>query len=554
MICFISKQSPLHLIILVVVLSSAAQIRAAADSTTPVLIRTGFGDDFIFGTASSAYQYEGAASEGGKAPSIWDTYTHNHPERIMDGSNGDVADDSYHRYKEDVEIMKEMGLDAYRFSISWSRILPNGKVSGGVNEEGIKYYNNLINELLSNGIEPYVTLFHWDLPQDLEDEYGGFLSHKILDDFVAYSEVCFKEFGDRVKHWITLNEPWTLSNLGYTNGSLAPGRCSEWQQLNCTGGDSGTEPYLVSHHQLLAHAAAVDLYRQKYQEIQEGTIGITLNSHWFVPLSDSKHDQEAAQRALDFMFGWFMDPITKGHYPECMQSLVGDRLPRFTKEQSEMLKGSFDFLGLNYYTANYAGDAPKVNASRPSYSTDSRANLSTERDGVPIGPGTASSWLYVYPEGFHDLLMYIKNKYDNPLIYITENGVDEMDDPSLPLEKALIDYHRINYHLQHLSFLQAAIRSGVNVKGYFAWSLLDNFEWTNGYTARFGIYYVDYRNALKRYPKLSAHWFKNFLNRQKVSVVSQGHVSQAKKKLTTHQLYWLPCELAIYVFSRFFLR
>ncbi|WRX34757.1 Glycoside hydrolase family 1 - like 10 [Theobroma cacao] len=388
--------------------------------TDPSFSRKTFPAGFVFGTASSSYQYEGAAKEGGRGPSIWDTYTHKYPE---------------------------------------------GKLNGGVNKEGVRYYNNLINELLANGIQPFVTLFHWDLPQALEDEYGGFLSPRIVDDFRDYADVCFKEFGDRVKHWITLNEPWSYSSGGYASGFLAPGRCSAWQKLNCTGGDSGTEPYLVGHYLLLAHAAAVKLYRQNYQATQKGIIGITLVSHWFVPFSNARHHKNAALRALDFMF---MDPITIGSYPHSMQSLVGNRLPKFNEEHSEMLKGSFDFLGLNYYTANYAAYAPELNAGKPSYLTDARANLSTKRHGIPIGQMAGSNWLYVYPRGVRDLLLYIKEKYNNPLIYITENG-------------------------------------------YFAWSLLDNFEWMNGYTVRFGINFVDYKDGLKRYPKLSAHWFKNFL-------------------------------------------
>ncbi|XP_021277975.1 beta-glucosidase 12-like [Herrania umbratica] len=479
--------------------------------TDPSFSRKTFPAGFVFGTASSSYQYEGAAKEGGRGPSIWDTYTHKYPGKIADGSNGDVAIDSYHRYKEDVGIMKEMGLDAYRFSISWSRVLPNGKLNGGVNKEGVRYYNNLINELLANGIQPFVTLFHWDLPQALEDEYGGFLSPRIVDDFRDYANVCFKEFGDRVKHWITLNEPWSYSSGGYASGFLAPGRCSAWQKLNCTGGDSGTEPYLVGHYLLLAHAAAVKLYRQNYQATQKGIIGITLVSHWFVPFSNARHHKNAALRALDFMFGWFMDPITIGSYPHSMQSLVGGRLPKFNKEQSEMLKGSFDFLGLNYYTANYAAYAPTLSAGKPSYLTDARANLSTERHGIPIGQMAGSNWLYVYPRGIRDLLLYVKEKYNNPLIYITENGVDEVNNATLPLKEALIDNMRIDYHRAHLSFIQLAIKDAVDVKGYFAWSLLDNFEWMNGYTVRFGINFVDYKNGLKRYPKLSAHWFKDFL-------------------------------------------
>ncbi|XP_031282531.1 beta-glucosidase 12-like [Pistacia vera] len=455
----------------------------------------------------------GGAREGGRGASLWDVYTHKYPGKILDGSNGDMAIDSYHRYKEDVGVMKEMNLDAYRFSISWPRILPNGKLSGGVNKEGIRYYNNVINELLSNGIRPFITLFHWDTPQALEDEYGGFLSSHIVNDFRDYAEVCFKEFGDRVKHWIILNEPWSYSFGGYTFGLLTPARCSEWQGMNCTDGDSATEPYLVAHNQLLAHVSAVNLYRNKYQKTQKGKIGITLVSHWMVPYSSAKHHQNAAERALDFMFGWFMDPITNGDYPHSMHSLVGNRLPKFSEEESKLLKGSFDFLGLNYYTALYAAYAPQLNSGNKSYSTDPRVNQSTSRNGIPIGPKAASDWLYIYPQGIRDLLLYTKKKYNNPLIYITENGIDEANNATLSLEEALVDDMRIDYYYQHLSFLQKAIKDGVNVKGYFAWSLLDNFEWFSGYTVRFGINYVDYKNGLKRYPKLSARWFKNFLKK-----------------------------------------
>ncbi|MED6113739.1 Beta-glucosidase 12 [Stylosanthes scabra] len=227
------------------------------------LNRTNFPDNFLFGTASSSYQYEGAVNEGGRGPSIWDTFTQTHPEKIADRSNGVLAVDSYHRYKEDVGIMKDIGFDAYRFSISWSRVLPGGKLKTGVNREGITYYNNLINELLANGLKPFVTLFHWDLPQALEDEYGGFLSPNIVKDFTDYAEVCYREFGDRVKHWITLNEPLTYTTNGYGNGVFAPGRCSLYN--NCDEGNSTTEPYLVTHHQILAHAAAARLYMDNYK-------------------------------------------------------------------------------------------------------------------------------------------------------------------------------------------------------------------------------------------------------------------------------------------------
>ncbi|KAF1863184.1 hypothetical protein Lal_00012494 [Lupinus albus] len=271
------------LVSLFTLVTTSVGITSAEEAIAPILDvaplnRNSFPKGFIFGTASASYQYEGAAKEGGRGESIWDNFTHKYPDKIQDRSNGDVANDQYHRYKEDVGIMKYMNLDAYRFSISWSRILP--------------------------GIQPFVTLFHWDLPQKLEDGYGGFLSANIVKDFGEYAELCYKEFGDRVKHWITLNEPWSYSNGGYAKGNFAPGRCSEWMKQNCTGGDSGKEPYLASHYQLLAHAEAVQIYKKKYQASQKGVIGITLLSHWFVPFSNNESDKKASERAIDFMFGW----------------------------------------------------------------------------------------------------------------------------------------------------------------------------------------------------------------------------------------------------------
>lgn len=363
-----------------------------------------------------------------------------------------------------------------------------------------------------------MTLFHWDLPQTLEDEYSGFLSPNIVKDFRDYAELCFKEFGDRVKHWITLNEPWAFAKHAYAEGSFAPGRCSPWQNLNCTGGDSATEPYIVSHNQILAHASAVNAYKTKYQKFQKGKIGITLVCHWMVPLYDTKLDHHASQRAIDFMFGWYMDPLTIGDYPSSMRSLVGSRLPKFSTYQAKLVKGSFDFIGLNYYTSHYATNAPELSeVIKPSYNTDALVSFTSQRNGIPIGPKAASAWLSIYPKGIHDLLLYIKTKYNNPLIYITENGMDDFNDPTLPLEKALEDTQRIDYYYDHLYYLQTAIKDGVNVKGYFAWSLLDNFEWGLGYTSRFGIYFIDYNDGLKRYPKMSAVWFKNFLQHKIVA-------------------------------------
>ncbi|XP_075094991.1 furcatin hydrolase [Nicotiana tabacum] len=468
--------------------------------------RSNFPSDFIFGAASASYQYEGAANEDGKGPSIWDTFTHNHPERIADRSNGDVALDFYHRYKDDIKLMKFEGLNGFRFSISWSRVLPYGKPCRGVNKEGIAFYNNLINELLAKGIQPMVTLFHWDLPQVLEDEYLGFLNPQIIYDFRDYVELCFKEFGDRVKLWTTINEPSGYALTGYDLGIFPPLRCS----IGCIAGNSATEPYIVAHHLLLAHAQAAKLYRVKYQASQKGEIGIVLVASWFEPYSKMKKDLEAAQRAIDFSIGWFMHPLTYGDYPERMCKIVGNRLPKFTTEQAEIVKGSCDFMGLNYYTSFYVADniftPSKENIS---YSTDYQVNQTVERNGELIGEPTGSAFFFVVPRGLLEVLVYTKEKYNNPKIYITENGMS--DGNVRMVQEGIKDFQRVDFLRRHLMALNTAIKRGVDVKGYFAWSFLDNFEWTSGYTQKFGLNYVDYKDNLKRYPKRSALWLKKFL-------------------------------------------
>ncbi|KAF2303097.1 hypothetical protein GH714_013770 [Hevea brasiliensis] len=298
-------------------------------------------------------------------------------EKIRDHSNGNIAVDSYHRYKEDVAIMKGLGFDAYRFSISWSRLFPRGHLSGGINTKGIHYYNNLINELLANGMIFVIMRSYALKPLVIE------------------------------KHWITLNEPLTVADDAYATGKKAPGRCSDWLPYNCTGGDSSTEPYIVAHHQLLAHAAAVQVYKDKYQMSQMGQIGITLNCQWILPLTNSSRDFSAASRAISFQYDWFMEPLKSGTYPADMVAHVGKRLPNFSKEESLMVKGSFDFIGLNYYTSKYGFDVP-CKTEYLSYTTDSCAQSTAERNGIPIGPATGSDWLYVYPRGILDLLLYTK--------------------------------------------------------------------------------------------------------------------------------------------------
>ncbi|XP_059434257.1 vicianin hydrolase-like [Corylus avellana] len=472
--------------------------------------RSSFPADFIFGAGSAAYQSEGAAHIDGRGPSIWDAFTKKHPEKIWDGSSGDVAFDLYHRYKEDIQLMKRVGLDSFRFSISWSRILPKGKLSGGVNPQGVKFYNNFINELLANGIKPFVTLLHYDNPQALEDEYGGLLNPKFVKDYTDYVDFCFKTFGDRVKHWVTMNEPNGLSINGYTSGTFAPGRCSNYVG-NCTAGNSATESYIVAHHLLLSHGAAVKLYKEKYQQYQKGKIGITIVSHWFEPKYQTASCREAASRALDFLFGWFAHPIIYGDYPQSMKSLVGNRLPKFTEAQSKLLKGSLDFLGVNYYTTNYAESAPSTNGVNVSYVTDRQLTLTTSKNGIPIGTPTDLDWLFIHPKGIHELLLYIKEKYNNPIIYITENGLADANNSSLPIKDARKDSLRIRYHYGHLSYLAKAIKDGANVKAYYAWSFFDDFEWDAGYTVRFGFTFIDFKDNLKRYVKYSSYWFKMFL-------------------------------------------
>ncbi|XP_028776803.1 vicianin hydrolase-like [Neltuma alba] len=407
--------------------------------------RTVFPSDFVFGAGSAAYQSEGAANIDGRGPSIWDTFTKQHPGKISDHSTGAVADDFYHRYKSEIQLMKKIGLDSFRFSISWSRIFPEGK--GKVNELGVKFYNNVINELLANGLTPLITLFHWDLPQALEDEYGGFCSPKVV----------------------------------------------------------------MAHHLLLSHAAAVKLYKTKFQATQKGKIGITLVTIWFEPKSETMVDHAAANRALDFFFGWYADPITYGDYPKIMRSYVGDRLPKFTKPESEMLKGSYDFLGVNYYTTYYAENSLSASTVNRSYTSDMRVTFSTKRNGLYVGTPTALNWLYIAPKGIYQLMMYVKEKYQNPPIDITENGVPELNNASKPVQEAIKDSVRIRYHDNHLRNLLQAIKDGVNVKGYYAWSFFDDFEWDAGYTVRFGITYVDFKDNLKRYMKYSAYWLKMFL-------------------------------------------
>eukprot|EP00262_Sarcandra_glabra_P002705 TRINITY_DN1310_c0_g3_i2.p1 TRINITY_DN1310_c0_g3~~TRINITY_DN1310_c0_g3_i2.p1 ORF type:complete len:433 (-),score=59.38 TRINITY_DN1310_c0_g3_i2:272-1570(-) len=341
--------------------SGSPELPESGTTDTGGLSRESFPKGFVFGTATSAYQVEGMALKEGRGPSIWDAFV-NIPGIIADNSTADVAVDEYHRYREDVDIMSKMNFDAYRFSISWSRIFPNG--AGKVNWKGVAYYNRLIDYLIHKGITPYANLYHYDLPEALEKRYKGLLSRKIVKAYADFADFCFKTFGDRVTNWMTFNEPRVVAALGYDNGLHAPGRCSK-PFGNCTAGNSATEPYIVAHNLILAHAAAVQRYREKYQAKQKGRIGILLDFVWYEPLTRSNADQQAAQRARDFHIGWFLHPIVYGEYPRTMMEIVGERLPKFTSAEVKMVKGSIDFVGINQYTAFYMYDPhqPKQNVT-----------------------------------------------------------------------------------------------------------------------------------------------------------------------------------------------
>lgn len=452
-----------------------------------------FPDEFIWGTATSAYQIEGAAAIDGRGPSIWDTFCRADG-NVLNGDNGDIACDHYHRFEEDVKLMADMGVKAYRFSISWSRIMPDG-TRDSLNHEGIAFYNRLIDCCLEYNVVPWVTIYHWDLPDALETRLGGWLSDAIIPLFKDYADVCFASFGDRVQNWITLNEPWVAAVLGYGQGVFAPGHTSN------------VEPYTAAHNLLLAHAHSVDLYRNNYQGKQQGCIGITNNCDWREPLTDSDDDRQAAQTALEFFLGWFADPIYLGDYPECMRQNVGKRLPVFTAEEKALLLGSSDFFGLNHYTTMYAAKQQGGSGEQSVYgngglSEDQGVDLSVDESW----PKTSMHWAVV-PWGCRKLLEWISSRYDNPSIYITENGCAYDDEV---VEGKVDDQERIDFYSQYIAECGNAIDEGVNLKGYFAWSLLDNFEWAMGYSKRFGLHYVDFETG-DRTPKNSALWFSKML-------------------------------------------
>uniref|UniRef100_H3B804 Cytosolic beta-glucosidase n=1 Tax=Latimeria chalumnae TaxID=7897 RepID=H3B804_LATCH len=436
----------------------------------------------------------GGWNADGKGPNIWDTFSHQGGGRVHKDQTGDIACNSYALWEEDLKCIKQLGLTHYRFSLSWARLLPEG-TTNRVNQKGVDYYNGIINDLLDNNVTPMVTLFHFDLPQALEDQ-SGWRSEKIVDIFDEYAKFCFKMFGDRVKLWLTINEPYVVAKYGYENGLCAPGVK-----------EPGIAAYQVAHNLIKAHARAWHSYNTLFRKEQKGLVSLALNSDWAQPLDpDSKKDQEATERYWAFTLGWFANPIfIDGDYPAVMKSQIctmsekqgfpSSRIPEFTDEEKRIIQGTADFFSLNYYTVR------KVKFTQSPCITPS-FNGDQEAEGIMDSswPTAGVSWLAVVPWGLGKLLKYIKDTYNNPIIYITENGFAQKDPASLE------DTQRWEYYKETLlEVLKAVHQDEVKVQGYFAWSLLDNFEWMFGYSVRFGLFHVDFENpALPRTPYKSA--------------------------------------------------
>lgn len=458
-------------------------------------------DDFYWGTATSSYQIEGAWNADGKGMSIWDEFVRRSG-TIADNSTGDVACRSYEKYKEDVQVLKSIGVNAYRFSISWPRVLPNGTKAGGINQKGIDYYVNLVDELRANNIEPMVTLYHWDLPQALQEAYNGWESERIIQDFVDYATLMYERLGGKVKWWITFNEPWVFNVLGNGLGTHAPGKK-----------DLVNNVYIVAHNLLRAHAKAYRVYESQFKQQQQGRVGITLNGAFVMPKTNTEADKLAAQRAMEFMFGWYSDPVFRGNYPADMIERIGrksreaglskSRLPAFTEAEMAEINGTSDFLGLNYYSSSIAEH--KELSNNGGYFDDQ--DLATSQD--PAWPGSGSSWLKVTPFGIREGIKWLSNRYGNPIIVITENGVSDNNG-------TVTDPHRIDFYREYIGNVTLAKTvDKCNVGGYFAWSLMDNFEWAEGYTEYFGIVSVNFNDPERpRTLKDSAKWYRDYIAAQ----------------------------------------
>lgn len=456
-----------------------------------------FQKDFLWGAASAAYQVEGAWNEDGKGVSIWDNFS-KIPGKTFEGTNGDVAVDHYHRYKEDVQLMKEMGLKSYRFSIAWTRILPNGR--GEINQKGIEFYNNLIDELIANDIVPFITLYHWDLPQALQD-IGGWENRETIDAFEEFASICFDAFGDRVKHWITFNEAIVFITLAYMLQAHPPMK------------DDPKAGFQASHHVNLAHAKAVNLFRKKGLK---GEIGITHVLNPAYPITDSPEDKMAAEYAEEDTFYWYYDPILKGEYPaKYMEFLkTKDWAPIITEGDMELLReAKSDFIGVNYYQRKQvkANSENKVLVKSRENSTGGAGNPSfCGRYQTAVNPQSEyTKWGWeIYPMGLYDGMARIKERYGDIPIYITENGLGDEDKI---VGDEILDDPRIDYISRHLSVCKKAIADGINLKGYYAWSFTDLLSWLNGYKKQYGFVYVDHNKNYARSKKKSYFWYKDVI-------------------------------------------
>ena len=444
------------------------------------LARSDFGDDFVWGCSTSAFQIEGGASDGGRVPSIWDTFC-KQPGAIRDGSHGGVACDHFNRWPEDMDLGRSLGLNAYRFSISWPRIFSSRNAAP--NEEGLEFYSKMVDGMLARGLVPWVTLYHWDLPQYLQDA-GGWTSRDTVTAFVEYADVVTKRLGDRVKHWITHNEPWCTSIHGNLDGMHAPGLKSLPTALQ------------VCHHVLLSHGLATPVIRAN---VVDAKVGIALSLHPVRAASDSSADQEAVKRHDAFRNRWFLDALYGRGYPAEPRRMMGGDAPLVVDGDMDAIAVHTDFLGVNYYFPEVVKDDPAGGFLRTT------VVLPEGRERTDFG------W-EVAPEGLSELLGRIARDYAPAAMYVTENG--SCYDDEMGADGRVEDTKRRDYLVRHLDAVRQARKQGAPVKGYFAWSLLDNFEWSEGYLRRFGLAYVDF-NTQQRTLKASGQWYRGFLGGDK---------------------------------------
>lgn len=446
----------------------------------PALARADFPADFAWGCSTSSFQIEGGAALDGRAESIWDRFCQQ-PGKIRDGSNANVASDHYHRWPEDLDLAQQFGMNAYRFSIAWPRVI--SELGGKPNQRGLDFYSRLVDGMLERGLQPWATLYHWDLPQYLQD-LGGWERRATVDAYLEFVDVTTRHLGDRVKHWITHNEPWCTAMHGNWDGMHAPGQQNFKAALQ------------VCHHVLLSHGLAVPLIKSNVAQAQ---VGIALSLHPLRATSDAPEDLAAMRRHDGLRNRWFLDPLFGRGYPADILEHCAADLPDIEATDLEVIATPIDFLGVNYYFPETIADAPEI------------PPLHTKLVVLPDRERTGFAW-EVAPDGMRELLVRIKKDYPKIPIFLTENGSSYED--QVEADGSVCDTERRNYFMRHLDALKQARAEGVDVRGYFAWSLMDNFEWAEGYLRRFGMVYIDFVTQ-KRTVKESGRWFSAFLNQSK---------------------------------------